>query len=131
MQKPPLSALAPFALSAAILLAGCGKPTTITAGQPVDPQASQIAAAPPVKLPPALLSSKSYRCQDNSLVYVDFFNDGTTANIKTKKNGTPTALTAPAAGQPYVGDGYTVAGSATDKTIKITLPGKKEQPCNA
>ena len=67
---PPAALLAP-----ALLLAGCNnKPTTIVGGGPADPTANQIAAAPPVKLPPALLASKSYRCKDNTLVYVDWFN---------------------------------------------------------
>jgi hypothetical protein len=123
--------LAIASLSLSALLAACGQPETITAGKPSDPDAAQVAAAAPVKLPPALLASKTYRCKDNSLAYVDFFNDGTSANIRSEKGGTPTALTAPAKGEAYAGGGYTVSGTAEAKTISITRPGKGAQDCDA
>lgn len=116
------------AFAASALLAGCNsQPQNITS-EDVDPTAKEVAAAPPVKLPPAINASKTYRCQDNGLLYVDFFNDGTTAQIRTVKDGTPTALTAPEGGKPFVGGGYTVSGSG--KTVSITQPGKAEQSCN-
>ncbi|HWI86653.1 MAG TPA: hypothetical protein VNT42_10080 [Sphingomonas sp.] len=113
-------------LAALALLAACDtKPTTIVAGGgPNDPTAEQIKAAPPVKLPPAMLASKSYRCKDNSLFYIDWFNDNMTANLRTEKSGAPTNLAAPSAGAPYTGGKYTLTGSADAKTI--TLNG---QPC--
>lgn len=126
MKTPAL--LAPLALS--LVLAACGKPTTITAGGPADPDAEKIKAAPPVKLPPAVLASQTYRCKDNTLVYVDWFNDGTTANIKTKKDGAPTPLTAPAAGQPYAGAGFELTGTADAKAITVKKPGGASQACN-
>ena len=124
-------ALAMTSVLAALALSACGKPETITAGSPSDPDAAKVAAAPQVKLPPALLAAKTFRCKDNTLVYVDFFNDKMTANIKKEKTGTPTALTAPAAGEPYTGSGYTVKGEAGDKTVTITQPGKDAQACDA
>jgi hypothetical protein len=126
--KHILLGIAPLA---ALLLASCNtEPTTVTATEN-DPQAAEVAAAPPVKLPPAMLASKSYRCKDNTLVYVDWFNDSMTANVRTEKGGTPTALSAPAAGQPYVGGGYTVSGTADAKTASITKPGGSAQTCEA
>ncbi|UAK24932.1 hypothetical protein [Sphingomonas nostoxanthinifaciens] len=115
-------------LAALALLSACdSKPTTITGAGPVDTTANEIAAAPPVKLPPAVLASKQYRCKDNSLAFVDFMNDGTSANYRTKKEGTPTALTAPAAGQPYAGGDVTVTGQATDKSITLKAGGKSQE----
>jgi len=115
-------------IAAFALLAAC-QPTTVTAGADNDPTANEIAAAPPVKLPPAVLSSKQYRCKDNTLVFVDFFNDSTTANLKTKKDGQPIALTAPEAGKSYVGGGYEVTGKAGDKSITVKGP-NGSQSCN-
>ncbi|WP_294389520.1 hypothetical protein [uncultured Sphingomonas sp.] len=118
-------------LAALLLLAACNsQPETITAGDS-DPDANTVAAAPPVKLPPAMLASKTYRCKDNSLVYVNWFNDNVTANIRTDKEGAPTALTAPAAGQPLTGGGFTVAGTPDAKAVTITRPGKPAQSCDA
>lgn len=120
------------ALSATALLASCGPPTTITAGAPNDPTADKIAAAPKVTLPPAMLASKTYRCQPgNEVLYVNWFNDNTTANIKKKKDDTPVALTAPAKGQPFSGGGYVVKGSADTAKVTITPPGGKDLTCEA
>jgi hypothetical protein len=116
---------------AALLLASCSmEPTTVTAPEN-DPQASEVAAAPPVKLPPAMLASKSYRCKDNSTVFVDWFNDNMTANVRTERGGTPTALSAPAAGEPYVGGGYTLTGTADAASATVTKPGGSAQSCTA
>ncbi len=124
-------ALRTLPLAALVLLAACDtKPTTIVGSGPVDPDAEKIKNAPPVKLPPALLASKSYRCKDNTLVYVDWFNDGTSANFKPKKEATPVALTAPAAGQPYTGGDVTVTGSADAKSITLKKGGSS-QACDA
>ncbi|NIJ07874.1 hypothetical protein FHS31_001484 [Sphingomonas vulcanisoli] len=125
-------ALAAAALSATVLLAACGEPTTITAGAPNDPTADQVAAAPKVKLPPAMLASKTYRCQPgNEVLYVNWFNDNTSANIKKKKEDTPVALTAPAKGEPFSGGGYVVKGSADSAKVTITPPGGKDLECSA
>lgn len=120
--------LAPIAF--ALLLSACGKPETITAGNIADPDAEKIKAAPPVKLPPAMLASTTYRCKDNSVVAIDWFNDGTSLNIRPKKVGEPVALTAPAPGQPYVGSDYEVTGKADDKEITVKKPGGSAQACN-
>ena len=118
-------------LAALVLLAGCSnQPTTITAGDN-DPTKNEVAAAPPVKLPPALLASKQYRCKDNTVVFVDFMNDGLTANFKKNKDDVPTKLTAASAGAAFEGEGYTVKGSPTDKAVSITRPGKGAQDCDA
>lgn len=126
--RPRFSAAA--SLAAVLLLSACNsKPDTVTAG-PADPDAATVAAAPPVALPPAIQDSRTYRCNDNSLVYVDFFAGGTTANFRTEKGGTPVALTAPAAGQPLTAEGgYSVGGNA--KTTEIASPGKPAQSCKA
>lgn len=119
-------------LAAFALLAACNtQPTTITSGGPNDPTANEIAAAPPVKLPPALLATKQYRCKDNSVVFVDWFNDQMSANFKTKKDGAPIHLTAEVAGQPYSGEGYQLTGTATAKSITFKKPGGDGQSCDA
>ena len=125
-------ALRALPLSALVLLAGCdNKPTTIVGGGPVDTTANQIAAAPPVKLPPALLATKSYRCKDNTLVYVDWFNDQLTANLKLEKAGDPIHLTAEVAGQPFSGGGYQLTGTPTSASISFKKPGGDGKSCDA
>lgn len=112
------------------LLAGCNStPTTITGGGPADTQAADIAAAPPVKLPPAMLASKTYRCKDNSIIYIDYFNDNVTANLHVKKDGTPIPLVAPAAGQPFAGGGYELTGKPDSSAVTFKGP-SGSQSCN-
>src|SRR5437868_15535849 len=100
-------------LAAFLLLAACDtSPTTIVAGGgPADPDADKIKAAKPVKLPPAVLANKSYRCKDNSLIYIDWFNDNQTANLHLKdKAAQPVNLSSPTPGGPFAGGGYELTG---------------------
>lgn len=120
----PLAAV--LALS---LLAGCNsQPDTVSAG-PADPDAVALANAPKIELPPAVKASTVYRCADSSIVYVDFFADDLGANFRTESAGTNTRLTAPAVGEAFVADGYSVSGNG--KTVTIAHPGKPAQTCNA
>lgn len=113
-----------------LALAACeNKPEEVSTTSP-DPMASQLANAPAVELPPALKASVTFRCQPgNSLVYVDFFDGEKQANLKTEQGATPIVLKAPEAGQPYVGEGYTVEGTPT--AITYTPAGKSALKCKA
>ena len=76
-----------LSMVAAAALAGCNKEDhTIVAGQNVvDPQANVVANLDNVQLPPSIQASKTYRCKDNSLVYIDWLSDGT-ARVKKNKD---------------------------------------------
>ena len=47
------------------------KQETIVANGPADPMADELAHAAPVELPPAIASSKTYRCKDNGVVTIE------------------------------------------------------------
>lgn len=115
-------------IAAIALLAACNPAPETVAGGTADPDAATVAAAPPVALPPMMTASRTYRCKDNSLVYIDFFNNNTAA-YRTEKDGKPTMLTAAAEGQPYTADGYSVSGSGTQ--ISLTAPDKGSTTCKA
>lgn len=127
MIKRNLLTAAPLALFA--LLSACSsEPENLTASNN-DPDAATVAAAPPVELPPMLTGSRTYRCKDNSLVYIDFFNNNT-ALYKTDKDATTgTTLTAAGPDQPYTAEGYSV--SANSENISLTAPGKGSTTCKA
>lgn len=114
-----------------LALAACNsQPENIVVG-PQDDMKDQLAHAKPVELPPSIAATKTFRCKDNSVVYVDFYSDGKSAGLHLKKDSAPTMLKAPAAGQPMVGaDGSAITGSATASTISVTLPGKPKQDCD-
>jgi len=94
MTRTPLLIIA----AVAVALAGCGKENhTIVAGPDVDDNQSNVASNAPVALPPAIAASKSYRCADNALIYVDWMSDGT-AHVKKSRDevgGTPIAAGSP------------------------------------
>lgn len=127
MKNVPLFAAAAAALFS---LAACeNKPEEVTSTAP-DPMASQLANAAPVELPPAIASSVTLRCNDNSLLFVDFFQGEKQVQVKTDKAGQATLLKAPEAGQPYVAEGgYKLTGSS--KNVAVTLPGAGSKSCHA
>ena len=90
-------------LAAAAALAGCNsKDHTITADQTGD----NIAANAPVAMPPSITASKSYRCKDNKLIYIDWLSDGA-ARVKSTREEVGTAVT----------PGTNLKGDASAKTI--------------
>lgn len=123
-----LISFAAAAVAGSLALAACSpEPTTIVPDDN-DPQKEALAKATPKQLPPSIQTSRTYRCADNSLVYVDFYTNQT-AQLRTERGGTPTQLTAQDANSPYVAEGYTVA--ANSERTHITLPGKSAQSCRA
>jgi len=113
-------------------LAGCNnQPTNLEAGSTDDMQ-KQLATAKPVSLPPSIAATKSLRCADNSVVFVDFYSDGKSAGIHLKKDSPPTIVKADAAGKPMTADGgYALDGTQTASSVKVTLPGKPAQTCDS
>ncbi len=96
--------LAFFAIAA---LAACDKQDhTIVAGGDRDAPVNTAG----VVLPASIVSSKVYRCKDNSLAYVDWLSDGA-ARVKTDKAAVATTVKPGEAGTP------SLVGDATAATI--------------
>lgn len=112
MNKP----LFAVAVIAALALGACNNEPETVSATPPDPQAEALANAAPVELPPAITRNRTYRCADNSLYYVDFYNNHT-ARISTTREGTQTVLTAANGAPPYAGEGYSVSGDGENVTI--------------
>jgi hypothetical protein len=106
-----------IALAATVALASC-KPKTIVAGGPDDSPDSgtNVAASGPVALPPSITATKTYRCKDNSLVYIDWMSDNT-ARARRSKDEVGTTI---ATGSSEL------TGTATGSTITY-----KGQTCKA
>ena len=123
-----LNRLLPAAAVALLALSACNnKPTEVSSVTP-DPMAAEIANRAPVELPPAIKKEVTFRCKDNSLVYVTFFEGDKQALVKNSATGTPTKLTAEKAGDPLKADGYEMTG--TVKAVTLTQPGKPKQLCD-
>ncbi|MGE5562540.1 MAG: hypothetical protein ACM3ZV_04445 [Bacillota bacterium] len=122
-------------LAAAAALAGCNKQdhTIVAGGPPADADANAAVNAP-VALPPAIISTKLYRCADNSVVTVDYLSDNKSANVHVGKDSAaaPVQVTAAEPGKPMTAEGgYSVEGSPTSSSARIAVPGHSSQTCNA
>jgi uncharacterized lipoprotein YajG len=126
MTRTPLCML----LAAAAALAGCNNDDhTIVAG-PDEGEPTNAAANANVTLPPSIAASKIYRCADNDVVYVDWMSDGT-ANIRAKKDDSPTHLAATEPGKPLTAPGFSLNGTSSAPSVKIAVPGQSEENCKA
>jgi hypothetical protein len=123
-----------IALAAASLTACHNDP--IEDKGPPDPMAQDLANAAPVELPPAIASSKTYRCKDNSVVTIDWLAGDKGAYV----HGEGTAQTwvkpaEPVEGKPASAEltaegGYALTGEAAANSISVTLPGKGKRACH-
>jgi hypothetical protein len=121
-----------FGLVAAAALAGCSNENHNIVGSGPDEGTPTNAATTNIQLPPSIASSKTYRCADNNLVYVDWMSDQKSANVRTQQGGAPTQVTATDPGKPMTGPaGYSVSGSASASSATIAVPGHPAQSCKA
>ena len=119
-------ALAAAAIAALAGLAACNTEPEVV--QKEDPMAEALKNAAPVAPPPMIQVTRTYRCRDNSLLYVDFYTNDTAA-VRTREGEAPVAmLTAEGGNPPYTGSGYSVSGSGTQ--VSITAPGHGTQSCH-
>jgi hypothetical protein len=121
MQKTNI--LAAASLAALISLSACNSEPEVV--DTPDPQAAELAKAKPVELPPAIQASRTYRCKDNSLVFIDFMSNNT-AIIRKEKGAEPplATVTAETAGGEYKSaDGYSVSGNSAQITYSSPKTG--------
>ena len=115
------------AFAALFILAGCEREPEVINTNP-DPMADELAKAEPIELPPPVIASESYRCADNSVVFVDFLGDNKSANIRTSRDDLPTHVSAPEPGQPMTAEGFSLSGSGEE--VQIAVDGKPAQRCS-
>ena len=116
-------------IAALATLTGCNREPEVIHAGPADTQAADLAKAKPVSLPPSIMASRTYRCKDNSLIYVEFMSDQKTAVFHATKGGEAEVLTAAEPGKPYEGAGRSITGNGTQ--ITYSGPGKGAQACKA
>ncbi len=117
------------AVAAILALSACNPEPEKVGPLDNDPQREALANAPPIKeLPPAIQASRTYRCRDNSLVYVDFYTNNT-AHLRRERGAEPVILTAEGGTPPYAAEGYSVSANADE--VSITMPDRGTQRCRA
>lgn len=139
--KKTLLILAPLSILA---LAACNKTETPAEGEA---GADTAATAAPIEMPPAITASGTYRCADNTILYVDFLGKNEAADIRVgDKAATAVRVTAPVAEVPAAGAApateATPAGplksadgesslSGSGAQINVKLAGKGAQTCKS
>lgn len=128
MIRNPITSAA--VLAASLALAACNSSAEPSANDAAGNNAAEVnEAAAIAELPPSISASRTYRCRDNSLVYVDFLTNNT-AQLRTSETGERHQLAAAEGGAaPFTAEGYSVSANAA--TATITVPGKSAQSCNA
>jgi hypothetical protein len=127
MQKNHLFAAVPVA--ALVALASCNSEPEVVVINKDDPMADALKNAAPVSAPPMIQASRTYRCRDNSLYYVDFYTNHS-AMVRTQQGGDPVAmLSAEGGNPPYIGqEGYSISGNG--EQVNISAPGRGSQSCH-
>ncbi|HEU0044299.1 hypothetical protein [Sphingomonas sp.] len=119
-------------LSAAMLLSACGPSPSERAANAADAANEAVAAnVTSTELPPAIKADKTFRCKDNSLAFVTFFEGDMQAVVKDKADGTPVLLKAPAAGEPLTAEGGWSMTGDSEAGVTLTRPGKAAMSCRA
>lgn len=127
-----------LALAASLSLTACndGGHTIVQQG-PTDTMANELAAAPKVELPPTIVASKTYRCDGNKVVEIDWTErDGKPAGANYRVGADTVASTvtnAPTEGTgPYSGlDGSSITGTKDAASVQVTVPGQSAITCRA
>jgi hypothetical protein len=137
--------IAPLSMLA---LAACNQSETPAADTAAPDQATNtVAAGPPTKLPPSITASATYRCADNTILYVDFLGENEAADIRVgDKTATAVRVTPPEVAMPAEGDAAKAEAnpaapmkSADGKTsllgsgkqINVQLADKRAQSCKS
>ena len=133
--------LAPLSMLA---LAACNSSTTPTTTENTTDSAAVAAAE--IELPPAITATGTYRCADNSILYVDFLGQNEAADIRVgDKSAIAVRVTAPKADAPVAGAVPTPAEpaaplvsadgqsslSGSGKQINVKLADKGAQTCKS
>jgi len=135
--------LAPLSMLA---LAACNNSETPAVDGAEGPETAATAAEP-IAMPPAITASGTYRCADNTILYVDFLGNNEAADIRVgEKSAAAVRVSAPVADEPAAGtapvadeapaaplksaDGENSL-SGSGKQINVKLAGKGAQTCKS
>lgn len=137
-------AVAPFA--ALIALAACSESEPEIVGGMADPDAEEIEEMAPAELPPMRTREASFRCADNSVVYVSFYTNDSQVGVSMDRGAVQTLLPnvalpaaeeageeaaeAPSGPPRYSAEGYTLVGASDASSIQFARNGGGLQRCN-
>jgi len=83
-------------------------------------------AETPAEMPPMIVRSAAYRCDDGDALYVDFLSDESVVNVRDSRQDLPTALERDE-GTDFTGDGRTLSGTGDE--VSYSAPDRPSQVC--
>jgi hypothetical protein len=113
-------------------LAACGDSEPEVVNEMYDPSDDELAAEEAgTEVPPMVRASRSYRCADNSVVYVTFYTDDAQVGVAAEQSAPPTILRnealaaadAPADSEADTGEETADAAEAEDANGPIRFSG--------
>lgn len=117
------------ALVGCAALAGCDRGTSNGQnGGSLEAQ-QQENTAQPAELPPMVVRSPSYRCDDGKALYVDVLTDDNVVIVRDSRADLPTRLSRQAGSDPFGGEEHSLSG--TGDVVRYSAPGRPEQECRA
>lgn len=141
-----ISPLAVLPLAAVIALSACNDSDPEIVGGMADPDADAIEEMAPTELPPMRTREASFRCADNSVVYVTFYTNDAQVGVSMERDAVQTLLPntalaaadeagedaeeAPAGAPRYSAEGFTLVGNADAQSIQFARDGGGLQRCN-
>lgn len=117
---------------AVLVLAGCGREPA----EPVENQANETAsvenqaqtpAIDPADMPPPIVRSPSYRCDDGKALYVDVLGDKQAVLVRDSRSDVPTRLERDGDSGPFTGNGTSLSG--TGNQVRYSSPDRASQSC--
>lgn len=121
-------------------LAACG-PTREEQAAQAEADADAEAMSEDIELPPAITDEGTYRCKDNTIIYVDFYGEAQGASIRVgDKTAVPIRVSPAKAAEGEeeeapTGVAVSEDGEAslegTGDQITVKLPGKAAQSCKS
>lgn len=121
------------ALGIAILLAsGCGdqpgeQPANNANAAAQQPEAQLQTDLNSVELPPMVVRSASYRCDDGRALYVDILDDKAAVLVRDSRADIPTRLAREGDEGPFEGDERSLSGTGSE--VRYSSPDRPAQSC--
>lgn len=82
----------------------------------------------PADLPPPIVRSPSYRCDDGKALYVDVLRDKLAVLVRDSRSDVPTRLERQSDGGPLTGSGRSLSG--TGKDVQYSSQARPSQMCH-
>ncbi|MGZ8345780.1 MAG: hypothetical protein ACXWUP_01575 [Allosphingosinicella sp.] len=84
-------------------------------------------AAAPAAMPPMVVRSPAYRCDDGRALYVDVLTDENAVNVRDSRADVPKLLAREGGTGPFSGPDRSLSG--TGDVVRYAGPGRSEQEC--